>query len=382
MPATIYAGLRYEKTDVTSNTLLPTINRVGWISDNEFKIERGDKIFATGTGSYNYVLPNLDLQLEVIDDLLVKASYSETIGRAAYGNLTAGQRLNEVRLDKATGSWGNPSLLPVESQNIDLSVEWYYGDGSYISVGYFDKSVDNFIATKTFIDSPFNVTNPVTGERYDNAVAEVGDDSPADIRAEIINQNGIDGTYIEGPNATTGEAAKIWGHPTGNDIISIEFSQPINQDKKSLDGFEFAVQHLFGDSGFGAIINATFVNSDLTYDNGVLGDQEAPLIGLSDSYNIVGFYDKDGLQIRLAYNWRDDFLKDTDDSIGPAPIYTQAYGQLDANVSYEINEHFTVFAEAINLTDEYTRDYGRHQSMTYLIEQTGARYNFGARYTF
>ena len=63
MPATIYAGLRYEKTDVTSNTLLPTINRVGWISDNEFKIERGDKIFATGMGSYNYVLPNLDLQL-------------------------------------------------------------------------------------------------------------------------------------------------------------------------------------------------------------------------------------------------------------------------------------------------------------------------------
>nr|WP_111978888.1 TonB-dependent receptor [Algibacillus agarilyticus] len=386
IPTTIYTGLRYEKTDVTSNTLLPAVERIGWIADNEFTIQRGDSVFSEGTGSYNYVLPNIDIQAEVIDDLLVKASYSKTIGRAPYGFLTAGVRLDEVRFDQAKASSGNPGLLPIESSNIDLSVEWYYDEGSYVSIGYFDKSVDAFIAPSSqYLEgaaSPFNVNSPLEGARFDNAVAVVGADSPADIRNQIIQTSGADGVHIEAANADTGEAAKIWGHPSENDNVNVTLTSPVNQDNKSLNGFEMAIQHIFADTGFGFIANATFVDSDLTYDNGTLGNQEAPLIGLSDSYNLVGFYDKDGLQIRLAYNWRDDFLNATVDAIGDAPVYTQAYGQLDANVSYEVSEHLSLFVEAINLTDEYTRDYGRHQLMTYNIEQTGTRVNVGARYKF
>ena len=32
------------------------------------------------------------------------------------------------------------------------------------------------------------------------------------------------------------------------------------------------------------------------------------LNGLSDSANLIGIYEKEGLSVRLAYNWRDDFL--------------------------------------------------------------------------
>ncbi|EWH11493.1 TonB-dependent receptor [Catenovulum agarivorans DS-2] len=384
MPATIYAGVRYEETDVISTTLLPEVLRIGWIADNEFTIERGtEDVFATGKGSYDYILPNLDLQLEVVEDLFVKASASKTISRPGYGNLTAGGRVNEARYTGVKGARGNPGLLPIESTNLDLSVEFYYGEGSYVSVGYFDKKIDGFVSVEEVNDTLPGVFNPAAGERFNDAVAVVGPNDPAAVRAEILKQNPADGVYIEEANSTTGEAAKIWGHPTENAVLEVTYTQPVNSGGKNLDGFELAIQHLFGDSGFGLIANATIVDGDLTYDNSSLEPQEAPLIGLSDSYNLVGFYDKDGLQIRLAYNWRDSFLKATSDaSVTHNPIYTQDYGQLDANVSFDINENFTVFAEAINVTDEYTRDHGRHQLMTYLIEQTGTRYNFGARYTF
>jgi outer membrane receptor protein involved in Fe transport len=125
------------------------------------------------------------------------------------------------------------------------------------------------------------------------------------------------------------------------------------------------------------------VDSDLEYDNGDLtGEGQTPLLGLSDSANFVGFYDKDGLQFRIAYNWRDDFLNADRDAIGPAPVYTEEYGQWDINASYEFNDNLTVFAEGINITDETTRTFGRHELMTYVYQQTGPRYNIGLRYKF
>ena len=51
------------------------------------------------------------------------------------------------------------------------------------------------------------------------------------------------------------------------------------------------------------------VEGDIGYDNGSDPSQDQfALPGLSDTLNLVGIYEKDGLSARLAYNWRDDFL--------------------------------------------------------------------------
>ena len=77
------------------------------------------------------------------------------------------------------------------------------------------------------------------------------------------------------------------------------------------------------------------------------------LVGLSDSANAVLFYDKHGIQARLAYNWRDKFLNSSGG--GANPTYTEAYGQLDGSASYEVRKGITVFAEGINLTGSKRR---------------------------
>ncbi len=384
MPANLVVGLRYEQTDVSSDTLLPEIESIGWVSTNEFNIVRGDAQFFSDDADYDYLLPNIDFDIEVYEDMIVRASYSETITRPGYGNLTAGSSLDEVRnVDNGRGSRGNVGLEPLESQNIDLSFEYYYDEGSYASIGYFRKDVDNVVGTREVIEQPYATTSPVEGARYEEAVAATGGDpaNSAAIRAYIAENYADDEYVIVSPD---GDPVKnqIWGSPTANSPLSVKFSQPYNQGSNEVDGFEFAWQHLFGSSGFGGIVNYTYVDSDVEYDNADHGDENTPLLGVSDSYNIVGFYDKDGIQVRLAYNWRDDFLSDLNDGQGSNPVYVEDYGQLDANISYEYNEHLTVYVEGINLTDEIFRSYGRHESMVKNIQQSGERYHFGVRYKF
>jgi TonB-dependent receptor len=164
-------------------------------------------------------------------------------------------------------------------------------------------------------------------------------------------------------------------------LALFNMTQPANQEQAQFHGWELAAQHMFGESGFGLQANATFVTSDIDVDNASTDFQFA-LPGLSDSYNLVAFYDANGLQARIAYNWRDTFLQGFGE--GNTPYYTEDYGQIDVTVSYELPfvEGMTVFVEGINVNDASQRVYARYENQFKSASQYGARYNMGVRYNF
>ena len=138
-PFNFRIGYRYEETDVTSSAESQSYTRIDWASTNEFTAVPAEDAIASGlTGQYDASLPNVDFDIEIIDNVVFRASYSETIARPSYGdlrgNLSVGQVLRVVEGEHiADGTVGNPGLLPHESENIDFSLEWYYGDASYVS---------------------------------------------------------------------------------------------------------------------------------------------------------------------------------------------------------------------------------------------------------
>src|SRR5690606_17223378 len=97
------------------------------------------------TGSYDYLLPNIDFDISPIDSVKLRLSYSETIGRPSYADLRPDVGLGDL-LNRGANA-GDPGLQPMESQNIDVSAEWYYNDSSNVSLGYFRKDVDGFIGS-------------------------------------------------------------------------------------------------------------------------------------------------------------------------------------------------------------------------------------------
>jgi TonB-dependent receptor len=383
MFANFRVGIRYEQTDVKSSALVPISTGILWVGTNEFSVTQAEPDFTDLEGDYNYWLPNLDFNIEVTDGVVLRASYSETIGRPGWGDIQGGQTLNTgARIDGGTGQSGDPGLLPLESKNIDFSAEWYYGEGSYLSAGYFHKDVKNYVGSTQITQTPFDLPHPAQGAWYAEGVAACGCTDPQQIRQYIFDTY-ADSQYVEvtgvGTNGFT--TGTILGQP-GDTIGTFQISIPANQDDAEIDGWEIAWQHMFGQSGFGLIANYTMVNSDLKYDNLSLGPQFA-IEGLADSANLVAFYDKNNWIVRAAYNWRDDFLTARFDGNGlPNPMYTQAYGQIDGLVSYSFNNGWTVFAEGFNLTNEYIRLYGRAEKQTMFVTTTGRRYGIGARWTF
>ncbi len=382
LPMHTAVGLRYEKTDVVSTALVPTATSITMVSANEFPVQFGDPSFTTLNGKYHNLLPSIDWDMDVRADMKVRASYGETIGRPRYDQIAGGQILNTLaRVDGGTGSQGNPALKPVKSKNFDLSWEWYYAKDSFFSINAFYKDLENYAGQSKLDATPFNLHTPVGGALWNEASAAGCGTDPSCIRNYIFTHHPTAaGVTVTGVDSSGNPTGNIVGQP-GDPVAHFQITSFSNQKKASLNGLEFNLQHMFGNTGFGISANYTYVHSGLRYDNGSVGEQFA-LVGLSNSANLVGIYENDKWNVRAAYNWRGEFLSSTFDGAGPNPNYVEPYGQLDLSVGYNLTPKLSVQLEAINLTNETNRVHGRTTQQALYVTQSGPRYMVGARYKF
>lgn len=375
--ANLRLGVRYEKTKISSSALVPVPTGTSWVADNEIGlILGGQSDYTTLTGEYENWLPAFDFDVAVGSDIKLRASYSHTITRPDYTSMQGGITVNQPLRPGggSTAGSGNPGLFPYKSKNIDLSAEWYYGNDSYVSVGYFNKKVSNFIANTTVQGPLFNLTNPATGAAVQAARTALGGNPGfAAILAYLAVNNP---SVVEFSN---GVPRGVLGRPT-DPAVQFTITRPGNSTQvANLNGWEFAVQHSFWETGFGAQLNYTIVNSDTKFDNTLrYTATQFAVNGVSDSANAVLYYDKNGFQARVAYNWRDGFLG----GYGFDPFYIDAYGQFDVSASWEFKKGMTAFVEGINITKADRRGHMRNDQTVFFAAPGYARYSAGLRVNF
>ncbi|MCP4323196.1 MAG: TonB-dependent receptor [Alteromonadales bacterium] len=340
MPWSANVGVRYAQTDVSVAGQQDTLTSLTFQDPTAFTANYGATAIISENSDYDNLMPNVNFNLELTENLLARFAYSQSITRPTLSQISPAEVIGSTRPGGIlTSSAGNSALKPFESDNIDLSLEWYYDEGSYLSGGYFQKDVANFIVTSFRPTTYAGVTDPSTGD----------DSTDAD---------------------------------SNDEIAQFTLSYPTNGRDTTVDGFEIAVQHAFGESGFGVMANMTVVNSDAELDVNDL-EQSFALTGLSDSQNFIVYYEKYGIQLRLAYNQRDGFLQSLDQpSGGSEPTFVEEYHQFDFSGSYDFNEHVTVFFEGTNITGEETLKHGRYANHFLSAQDTGARYSFGVRGSF
>ncbi|REL27027.1 TonB-dependent receptor [Thalassotalea euphylliae] len=395
MPYDLHIGLRYEETEIDSTSVVPDYTGAiaRWEGDTEIVFEdQGVRSAFSKSGKYDHLLPNINFNLEITDDIKVRAAYSETIGRAGYEDLQGGTTVGtQFNRGGASGNSGNPDLEPLESTNYDLSFEWYYSESSYAAIGWFKKDVTNWIDKTSIRQELFSIRNPVNGPKYNAALAAVGGD--AGQQRQWIFDN-----FGDRPEVFMEDGKIIIEGVAEDNLLEFLVTIPDNSDiENKFDGFEFALQHVFGDSGFGFFANYTLVDAGDDFNNQVIAatevyDNEAIIgdtnddvqTGISDTANFVLFYENHGISARLAYNWRDDYLEKVGDDTGANPTFVEAYDQLDFNISYDTPwvEGLSIFFEGINITDEYRRKHGRNSHQVLNVTQQGARYSLGVRYNF
>lgn len=426
-PARFSIGLRYEDTDLTSvaNFSQPTL--LTQTSDNDFILDfSADTIPLAVENDYTNFLPHANVAVDLTDDVVFRAAYANTIARPSFGALSpeisnigtpAG---GPTALGAPSGAnQGNPLLLPTEADNFDASVEWYYDDASFISIGGFHKVVTNFIGNSTVdtVSFPdlFDPTSGLAGSRSGDAldiinangipatpanlflltslVDDLGAATAADVFIDTVGLDGVinieGGAEIAALTAAAAAAGGDLGVVSGNAAdaaVLFSVNQPDNSQTATISGLEVAAQHFFGDSGFGIAGSYTFVTGNDAADLDVtapVGSTQFALTGLSDTANITGIYENHGISARVSYNWRDDFLSNANRGGGfDTPVFVQEFGQLDANISYDVTENIVLSFEAINITGENFVTFGRSRSQVLFAQELSPRYLFGARYKF
>jgi iron complex outermembrane receptor protein len=334
MPWNLTVGARYVRTETTAFGISQALQDLVNSGDPTlYTTVLGDAVTVNQTNKYNDFLPSLSFRLNVTDDVVLRFAASKTLTRPPLGALSPRLVIGTTRPGNLQASSGNPDLKPFKSKNADLSAEWYYQDNGFITVGVFYKEVQNFL-----VNTVENRALPIADS--DNLFA---------------------------------------GDPV------FEVSLLDNLESATVKGVEIGVQHSFDYlpgfwQGFGLGANATLVDSgaELNVDD---VSQTFALEGLGDSYNVVGFYENGPLEVRVAWNRRERFLR-TAVGFGGEPTFVEPYQQIDARASFAISEHFSVFAEGVNLGNEIQHRVGRYDNQILLLEETGRRYTLGVRAEF
>jgi TonB-dependent receptor len=412
------AGIRYEKTDVVSTSVITPASAIEWQANNDFRIVPGsasDAVTVSGKHSYSYILPNLDFSVDLTADLKARVSFGQSIARSPWSNLYAGatptQPNGSTLISSATRGGGNatnPALDPIESDNLDLALEWYFADSSFVQVTYWNKRVDNFIGNSVVEQNLFGLTDPTAGPDAQAAAAFLasgacesqvtaagGDPSTSCALTDTTlfvatamlrnaaTSGGLDAYDGSGAQVQAIEAAyQLYGE-ADDPLYMFNVNTPINQNAAKLHGWELGGQYFFGDTGFGILANYTIVDGDVNFNNaGDPGVDQFALLGLSDTANAVLMYEKYGWSARLAWNWRDEYLILANQGGSRNPFYVEAYDQFDLAVNYAFNDHLSVGVEAINITGEDVRWHARSEAQLVRLVDQSPRYAVGVRYKF
>lgn len=300
----------------------------------------------TASASASELLPSFMVRLGITDSLLARVSYGETLRRPAFSDLNPNINLlpDVTDVGRGTADGGNPDLKPTESKNLDLSLEWYFGDSSALYATWFERDIEGFVVpTNSF----FQFENP---------------DNPDDP---------LNGDYI--------------------------LTVPNNTSNGKLDGYELGVVWFPEDlPGYadGLGIQASYTALDSHQDlpifdelGNIVGTQGSDLFLVSDSsYSVVLAYDREDFDARLSYVWREAFKLDNDAPIFANPLarFSSDEESLDLQLSYYWSDDFVVTLDATNLTDEvFQTNYGgRSQLMNFGSAIFSRTYALGFRASF
>ncbi|MFZ6708544.1 TonB-dependent receptor [Undibacterium sp. TC9W] len=286
------------------------------------KTEQTSEAYQDLTGKGNYVIGSTTRtyndalpSLNVVYDLRKDLIIRGAIARVMARNTYSDLSAStEVSGTTNAATAGNPLLKPYHADQAEIGAEWYFADASMLSATLFTKRLDTFIYTSTAQENVGGVTRPVT--------------------------------------------------------------RPHNADNGAvINGLELQWQQAFG-NGFGAIVNYTFTDAKA---GSIAGGQKLNVIGNSrNQLNASGYYEKNGISLRLSYNYRSKSYGGLDEG---GQDVTSAYGQWDATANWDITPKISLFATAVNLTNSVIRT-NTTDGLPVGVYENGARYSVGVRAKF
>lgn len=315
--------------------------------------------------SYLELLPSISVNLFPRDDVILRASAArtmttndmDTIGSSMvlwYGRcVKTDEDGNQVQiLDPNSGAMvhdtvgcigggndkGDPYIKPWMANVYNLSSEWYFDESAILGLGLFYIDVDTAV------------------QSYQE-------------QRHFLDMDGMDRNRY----------ATVWSTR--------------NTGAADLYGLEFGYKQPFTmfDNWF---INRTGIEFNYTWSHSESEDMDIegnqlPLVSNSEHQtNLILWYDYEGLNVRMAYNWRSEEytgLAAVNNAAGNSfnlANWAEPAGYLDLSVSYDITDNVNVFFNGTNLTGESRKGYTQYESQFHSLWVQETRYSAGVNLSF
>ncbi|MBD5780575.1 TonB-dependent receptor [Pelagicoccus sp. NFK12] len=379
----VLAGVRYEETSASG--LMPVRG-----SANNYVNSRTDYFYerVQASDSYDSFHPSVHIKYDVNDKLLLRLSYANTIGRADFGSMFGvtefnapqydngldpsdpGYELNDPDTTMGRVSVRNPGLLPRESDNIDLTAEYYYDETGFFGMSFFQNDMTNFIQTQT-----------------------------RELTADDLTTWGLP-DFVFGRTAVTQADIDNYGlDPEDlNGGFDYEISVPTNVASAKIQGMEVNWRqdlNMFGDVFKGSSIyaNGTFLSTDAE-----VGDASPYANDLPDfikqTYNYGYLFERGPWDFKLRWNIQGPEIAgsrtfEVNGAEQRAGLYRLERTSIDADFGYKINDRISFFANARNINNApFRRGYrienaaGSLQTVLEIEERFGIQYLFGVKGKF
>lgn len=332
--ATIILGFRYEITETETFGNDASLNEDG-VGGYECAGSFADDVCVISQSSsskHEFFAPNFTYKLQLDDNLVLRAARWSALSRPKF-TASAFRTMVEIEeddgsIDGAKAEVGNPELKPMEATNYDIGLEYYLSDFSYVSLNFFKKFIKNDIYK---------------------------------VLSENISYQGV---------------------------LLDEYVTYVNADEGELTGLEFNFQYEF-DSLPGMFVAFNFTNTEGDNESPFNRTERIPFRKLSENNaNFSIGYDKDKFDLRLAANYRSDYLdvlsQDEDASLNSLDYsrFTDNFMQLDFTAKYRYSDELTFNLELVNINDEPEYYYWGDKARLSQYDEFGTTVNFGARYSF
>ncbi len=309
---------------------------------------------------YSNFLPSMNMTLELSDDVLLRTAAYRGMVRPNLRKMSPASTYTEndtkIRIDLPQAT-----LEAYTADSLDLSIEWYNREGSAISLGLFQKTISGLIQNRKIC--------PTGGGVF---ASEVGE-----LRIETLENDDFKCYQVEDHVYTNDQG----------EVITMEREVDVKDYYNSADtikvkGLEIATQQKldflpYPWNGFGGILNYSYVE---TTSSGV--DE---LKGISpNTFNAIGYWENDGISLRLAYNYRDRYKLQGGSSIaGLNDKNVVERGQLDFSASYTLNNNVKFNLRGFNLTNEKRIEFdGDNERAVRKINYDGRTYSASVSFSF
>lgn len=339
-----YATTKFNLTDSVSGEL--GVRYVSYEQDMQFWAEKsaGSNTYdtSTGNGEADKFLPSLVLNWNITDELVGRVAYTQTLRMPNFADLNA-QRYwfkPTTSVPYGTGNGGNPELKPTESTNYDISLEWYFAEGSSLYGAVFKREIEGLVlpGRQTVLRTDEEGTIP----------------------------------YVLSAPINAGD-----GELTGVEIGLVYFPDYL---PSALDGLGVQASY--------TMLDSSQSTPDFNTDGSIKGYVDSKMSSVSDSsYSVVLAYDKDEYEARLSYVWREEFYTGNEAAIfaNPLQFWSRPEQSLDFQFSYDVSDNLVITFDATNLLDDVYQNYygeGNEDLFNFGNAIYSKTFALGARYSF